>query len=353
MTQRKTILVAPLNWGLGHATRCIPIINELIDHKFKVIIASDGEALALLKKEFPSILAIELPSYNILYPKKGKHLKWKLLKQTPHIIKNITAEKKAVATIVDTYSIKGIISDNRWGARHNNVYSVFLTHQITVLSGATSFLSTLLHRRLIKKFDECWIPDNATSENLSGKLSHNDNLSFTKKFIGPLSRMTYKDLPKKYDILILLSGPEPQRTILEEKLYSEFKDSDKEILMVRGVIEKEETITTHGNIKIINYLKTDRLSVAINESDLIISRSGYTTIMDLSVLHKKAFFIPTPGQYEQKYLAKRLKEQGRVPFCNQDEFTAKHLTEIPLFKGLENIQNAQDFSKLFSLFHGE
>ena len=350
MIQRKTILIAPLNWGLGHATRCIPIINELIIHGYRVIIASDGDALLLLKKEFPTLTAFELPSYNIKYPKKGENLKWKLLTQIPHIVSNISVEKKAVAQIVEAYNIQGIISDNRWGARHKEIPSVFLTHQLNVLSGITSSLSSSIHQQLIKKFDECWIPDNAKSDNLSGKLGHISEETFITRYIGPLSRMVCENLPKKYEILILLSGPEPQRSILEKKLLKEFKNDRRTILMVRGVVETQESRTTLGTVEIVNFLKTDDLARVINESEMVLCRSGYTTIMDLSVMNKKAFFIPTPGQYEQEYLAKRLKKLELVPSCKQSKFSAKKLDKVSNYKGLKNVQKEQNFKKLFSLF---
>ena len=77
--KNKKIIVAPLNWGLGHATRCIPIINGLLENGFEPIIASDGVALELLKKEFPKLISFELPSYNIKYAEKGKNFKWKMI----------------------------------------------------------------------------------------------------------------------------------------------------------------------------------------------------------------------------------------------------------------------------------
>ena len=157
---KKRILVAPLNWGLGHATRCIPLINALLQHNFEPIIASDGVALALLKKEFPEITCLELPGYNIKYAKKGYLFKFKLLKDSPKVIKAIKAEKKAVENIIVTYKIDGVISDNRLGVYNKNLPCVFITHQLQVLSGNTTWLSTKLHKKIIQNFNECWGPDN-------------------------------------------------------------------------------------------------------------------------------------------------------------------------------------------------
>ena len=163
----KNILIAPLNWGLGHATRCIPIVKELIKNGFTPIIASDGAALALLKKEFPHLIALELPSYNISYSEKGKNFKWKLVAQMPKMFRAIQKERKRVKKIVENYEIIGIISDNRLGVRAKGIPCVFMTHQLNVLSGTTSKLTTKVHSKYISKFDACWVPDTDSTPNLT------------------------------------------------------------------------------------------------------------------------------------------------------------------------------------------
>lgn len=353
MMQPKTILVAPLHWGLGHATRCIPIIHALVAHNFKVIIASDGAALQLLQKEFPDVTTCVLPSYNIQYPKKGWFFKTKMLLKIPHIIKTISKEKKHVAKLVKQYNIQGIISDNRWGVRHPKVPSVFLTHQLNVLSGSTSKLSSWMHQLIIKKFTQCWVPDHPGPQNLSGILGHSTSVQLQVVYLGPLSRMISKELPKKYDLLLLLSGPEPQRSIFETQLINEFKNDPRSIFMVRGVVEATETKNKYGTITAVNFLNTTALETCINQSEFIICRSGYTTIMDLSVLGKKAFFVPTPGQHEQEYLAKRLQEQGVLPYSRQENFRKEKITEIGNYKGFTISNTAKDFKSLFRLFHSK
>lgn len=355
MLKKKTILVASLHWGLGHATRCIPIIRALLDHKFEVIIASDGAALLLLQKEFPELESLELPSYNITYPKKGGYFKWKILLKLPQIKRTIAAEKRIVKHLVAEGKIHGIISDNRFGMRDSKIPSVFITHQLNVLTGSTSYFSSKIHQNIIAKFDACWVPDtDDVLMNLSGKLGHLTVEPFPIKYIGVLSRMEKKEVPKTIDILVLLSGPEPQRTILEEKLKESLKKNENKILMVRGIVEKEQKWENFENIKMVNFMKSNELEDAINKSEVVISRSGYTTIMDLAILEKKAFFIPTPGQYEQEYLASRLKNIGIVPSCRQDKFKLKKLDKIVAYKGLKTLtQQPVDFTKLFSLFEGE
>lgn len=353
MENTKTILVAPLHWGLGHATRCIPIIQALLNHNFKVIIASDGGALALLRKEFPNLKYIELPSYNITYPKNGKLFKWKMLLNLPKINKVISTEKEIVNRLVSEGKIQGIISDNRLGIRSEKTPSVYITHQLNVLSGNTTNISTKAHQSIINKFDECWVPDINGKFNLSGKLGHLKNPLFPIKYLGAISRMKELALPIKFDILVVLSGPEPQRTLLEEKLIKELQEKNIKVLLIQGLVNSVQKKEQLGNITRINFMESKELEKSINESELIISRSGYTTLMDLAALEKKAFFIPTPGQFEQEYLAKRMKESQMAPFCKQEDFNIEKLKEVEIYNGLSIEKQVTDYNELFSLFESE
>lgn len=353
--QKNRILVATLNWGLGHTTRCIPIIKGLLKHDFTPILASDGEAGKLLQKEFPNLTYIELPSYNIRYSKTGKFLKWKLMLNSPKIISAIMAEKKLTETLVKTYDLAGIISDNRLGVRSKKLKkNIFITHQLNMMSGKTSLLSSYIHRNYIRKFEECWVPDLEGDNNLSGRLGHLRMKPPNVKYIGPLSRINCTNAPKVYDYLVLLSGPEPQRSILECILLKELRNSEDKILFVRGVIsEKLPETDDNPNLTIQNYLYGSKLQEAMNCSEKIISRPGYTTLMDLAKLQKKAYFIPTPGQYEQEYLANRLNELKIAPCCHQDEFRKSKLEEIDEFSGLSDLGRSIAFGDLFAFFKSE
>jgi uncharacterized protein (TIGR00661 family) len=349
----KNILVAPLNWGLGHATRCIPIINELQKQGFNPIIASDGVALALLSKEFPHLKTLELPSYNIEYAKKGKNFKWKLLQNSPNTINAILSEKKLVKKWISEYDLEGIISDNRLGVHSKKVPSVFITHQIRVMSGKTTWISSKIHQKLIKKYTECWVPDVEGFPNLSGKLGHVKKFDVNLKYIGVLSRLEKENLPEIYDLMVILSGPEPQRTMLEEKLITELNDFSKSVLFVKGKIEPEQKIEKKDNIVYYNFMTSTELQTAFNSSAKILCRSGYTTVMDLAKLEKKAFFIPTPGQFEQEYLAKMYHEINIVPTASQEDFVISDLKQIDSFRGLPKLKTEANWSQLFALFKGE
>jgi uncharacterized protein (TIGR00661 family) len=349
---KKRILVAPLNWGIGHACRCIPIIKALLKNNFEVVLASDQEALLLLQKEFPFLESVALPAYNISYSTEKKQFKIHLIKQLPKIYLAIKAEHKATKQIIKDFKIDVLISDNRLGVYSKNIPSVFITHQLNVLSGSTTFLSSKFHKYFIKKFKECWIPDFENSPNLSGKLSH---FSAKKqpipiKYIGALSRFYLKPIDIKYDILVLLSGPEPQRSLLAEKLLKELKISSKKIVFVRGKIEEKQTVTTEGSISIYNFLGSEDLQTILNETDLVICRSGYTSIMDLAKLQKRAFFIPTPGQFEQEYLADHLEQLNIAPFCEQEEFNLDQLKRLESYKGFKNLNFSAEIDP--ALFDG-
>lgn len=346
----KTILIAPLNWGLGHATRCIPIIKALQENNFIPIIASDGIALELLRKEFPYLQTLELPSYQIEYAKNGKNFKWKLLQNCPKMINAILEEKKMVKKWIKKYAIDGIISDNRLGVFSKKVPSVFITHQLNVMSGNTTWITSRLHQYIIKKYTECWVPDFEGKSNLSGNLGHLKNSKLKLNYIGPLSRMQKKETPKQYDLMILLSGPEPQRGLFEDKLKNEVVNYAGKVVFIKGLVEKDQKKEQIDHITYYNFMNTRQLEQTFNESDVVLCRSGYTTIMDLVKLEKKAFFIPTPGQYEQEYLARVSKSNGWIPFKKQEIFKIENLHRIDLYKGFPIWKNKLDWKKLFLIF---
>lgn len=347
------VLVAPLNWGLGHATRCIPLIRALEEHHYTPIIASDGEALTLLKKEFPSLQCLELPSYQIEYPTDASKFRWKMMQQLPKILEALLEEKKIIKGWVNKYNLCGIISDNRLGVRAKKVPSVLITHQLRVLTGSTTWFSSSLHQTFIQKFDEVWIPDFADELNLSGKMGHLKNPEPNHKYIGPLSRFEKKEIPIKYDLLVLLSGPEPQRGIFELELRELFRNYKGKLLFVSGKIEDEQKKISLNSHTYMNFMTSTQVEQAMQESNMVLCRSGYSTVMDLVALNKKAFLIPTPGQFEQEYLAKRLKKAGFFPYAKQSQFTLEHLLEVDLYKTPFSGEKTQNWKNLLCLFDRE
>lgn len=311
---QKRILVAPLDWGLGHATRCIPIINELLVQNCLVFIAAEGPVKSLLQQEFPQLNFLPLPGYKIRYSKNKFFFPLKILLQIPKVIRCVYKEHRWLKKIVRQYSIDAILSDNRYGLFHTFIPCVFITHQLTikVKSLVLQWLIQKLNYYFINKYNCCWVVDVGGENNLAGALSHPKQLPATPvEYLGPLSRFTKKNLPKKYNITIILSGPEPQRSILENILLQQLTFYKGNVLMVRGLPDCT-TIPAHTckHVEIKNFLPATELNVAIEASEIIVCRSGYTSVMDLVILQKKAVLIPTPGQTEQEYLATILMQKN-------------------------------------------
>ena len=218
------------------------------------------------------------------------------------------------------------------------------------MTGNTTWISSRIHQFIIKKYRECWVPDFEGTINLTGKLGHVNHPNLKTKYIGPLSRLQKKLVPKKYDLLIILSGPEPQRGMLEKHLKAEIVNYNGTIIFIEGNIEKEQKITTIGTVIYYNFMNSNELEQAFNESEMVLCRSGYTTIMDLAQLRKKAFFIPTPGQYEQEYLAEKFQTERLVPYATQADFKMKDIAKIEDFKGLPKIDSKIDWANLFQVF---
>ncbi|MEP6711036.1 MAG: glycosyltransferase [Ferruginibacter sp.] len=330
------VLVAPLDWGLGHATRCIPIIQLLISRNIEVIIAADGAGASLLTKEFPSLTILPLKGYKITYGTQKNWFFIKMLLQFPKIAAVIKYEKNWLKNVVKDHQLDAVISDNRFGLQHTGIISIYITHQLFIETGNIILdkIAQKIHYRFINRYDECWVPDAEGNINLAGKLSHPEiKPQVPVKYLGSLSRFKKVDIPKENDLLIMLSGPEPQRTIFESILLKQIKQLDLLTVIVRGLpAEKEEVIIFEGGIKMFNHLPAEKLAILIQQSDLILARAGYSTIMDLVALGKIAVLVPTPGQTEQEYLAKYLKDKKLFFTADQHNFLLKEvLDEVAAF----------------------
>jgi len=325
----KKIIVAPLNWGLGHASRCIPIIDHFLSEGNEVILASDGAAGKLLQAEYPMLSYYELPGYNIMYQRKGS-LAWAIAKQLPAMLSAIKREKKALDELVEKINPTLLISDNRYGCWSKNVYSVIITHQL-MLKAPVRFriAEPIIHqqiKKLIKKFDECWIPDlEDKMNNLSGDLSHLYSIPSHAKFIGPLSRFAGKNFEthKKYKIAAIISGPEPQRSLFEELLMEQLVGYGEKAIIVGGRSDYKKAKPLSENVDYVSFLTADEVGKVISGSEIIISRSGYSSIMDYHYLGNKAILVPTPGQTEQEYLANYLKNKNLFYHASQKDLQLK------------------------------
>ena len=321
------VLIVPLDWGLGHATRCIPIINELTRLNIEVIIAGEGDIPKILGKTQPNLVFLRLKGYQVKYSRSRKFFFVKILQQAPKIIRAINHERKWLKKTITTYKIDAVISDNRFGLHHRQIKSIFITHQLSIQTGNKWIdkLAQKINYYFINKFDECWVPDAAGDPNLAGKLSHPNQFPLIPvKYLGVLSRFKRTVIEKKYELLIMLSGPEPQRSIFENILLSQLKNIDGSIVLVRGLPGEEKRLQIENDQLIIhNHLPTGSLNELILQSKNIVARCGYSTVMDLVTLQQKAILVPTPGQTEQEYLAIHLMENKFFYTCSQENFSLK------------------------------
>jgi len=314
----KRVIVAPLDWGLGHATRCIPIIRQLKALACDIVIAGSGPSLALLKEEFPSCPIFELPAYQPRYPGRRGSMVFAMASQLPHFLKVINQERRALDALIRNVGAAAVISDNRFGCFSSRVPSVFITHQSNILMPKRfGWLSPIVRRaniQAMKRFTNIWIPDYPGEKGIAGELAHFPTaISKRLTHIGLLSRFDRQPPDQKeFDLAVVLSGPEPQRTILEEIIHPQLRESGLRYHLVRGIFDQRGSSLPDSS----DYLTTESLQKLLNASEVVLARSGYSTVMDLAVLGKKAILVPTPQQTEQQYLAEFLSRR-RLVYCTQ------------------------------------
>jgi len=305
---------------LGHTTRCIPIIKTLKNANYDVVVACCPKQKQLLQQEFTDLQLIDLFGYNISYANNKFIFILKIILQIPKILYCIYKENKWLNDYINTHKIDVVISDNRYGLFNKKIKSVFITHQLVIKAG-NRFIENILQKinySFINKFNTCWVPDFADENNIAGELSHPLKMpKILVKYIGALSRFYKVEIDIKYDLCVLLSGPEPQRTLLENKLLFQLNNlKNKKILFVRGLPTSNDIIK-HSNCTIKNHLSGQDLQKAICSSNIVVARSGYTTVMELLHLQKTMILIPTPMQTEQEYLAQYLSNKKMCIYYNQ------------------------------------
>ena len=327
------ILIAPLNWGLGHATRCIPLVRQYLEQGDEVVLAGDGDSLLLLQRHFPQLRVIHLPSLELRYSANDQQRGF-YLRAIPALLRFTIADHYYLRQQLAIEHFDLIISDNRFGLFTRQTRCVYITHQLYVRLPRRlrifQPLARAVHACIIKRYHEVWVPDYADKEhNLAGALCHGGCLDDQVKYIGPLSRFassegTPKELrrnseetPKpsnapvaentEYSVVAILSGLEPQRSIFERAILERYANTSEKVLLVRGKVAEAQTKISRNNITIVASLSDQALLDAMEQATTIIARSGYSMIMDLAVLGllHKAELHPTPGQSEQEYLASR------------------------------------------------
>jgi uncharacterized protein (TIGR00661 family) len=334
MENEKKILVCPLNWGLGHASRCIPLIRQLLHQQKEVLIATDGYPLELLKNEFPELTCINFPSYTIQYSESNSQL-WAIIRLLPAIIKRINTEHRQLKKIIQAYSIDTVLSDNRFGLWNKNIRSLYMTHQLMIkMPRRFKWIEPVIskiHHFFIQQYDVCLIPDKFENGGYAGDLTHKYKLPGNARFIGILSRFDGTHDGAKshslnnatYEIMAVLSGVEPQRALLEEILIKSLSQQDIHSLVVQGLPQEEQKIQQTGKVTVVSHLSSTEMEHYLRDTPIIICRSGYSSIMDLIALNKTALLVPTPGQTEQEYLARYLSDKDLFTTVKQDKLSLK------------------------------
>ncbi len=313
------VLVAVLNWGLGHASRCHPLIEALLRRGCRVSLASDGEALALLRAEWPTLPAYELPSWGVRYPTRS--MVWNMARQLPRLMQAMAAEHRALRALHRRHAFDLIVSDNRYGCYLPDCPSILLTHQLFVRS-PWRWSEPLLHRvlhRLIARFDRCWVPDWPEPPGLSGALGHGPT-ALPVRYVGPLSRMApcSEGRRKRHQLVAVLSGPEPQRSRFEALLTEQWLRLPLDGVLVQGLPQRHARTTLRPGLERVSFLPKGPLNELLCAGEVVVCRSGYSSLMDLAAIGARALLVPTPGQTEQEYLADQLARTRCVAVQSQD-----------------------------------
>ena len=349
------ILISPLDWGLGHASRCIPVIRLLLKAGHSITLAGSGRSLMLLQQEFPELESVTLKGFSPLF-KKPAAMTFQLLLMLPSFIGMIVKENRELNRFVKQCNFDMVISDNRYGLRNKSIKSIIITHQVMIKAPVwlrfTEFPLYLVSKYLISRFDECWIPDYKSAPGLSGDLSHKYPLPANAMFIGPLSRFADSGLSKRQrntnrKITAIISGTEPQRTNFENAVIRQLTELDLESTIISGKPESIEKASYQGNLTILPHATVEETRVLIEESTLIICRSGYSSIMDLEAMEAKALFVPTPGQTEQQYLAELHQKLGNALWRNQNKLNLKpDISEAIKYHGFARIKVEKELKTL-------
>ena len=376
------VLLAPLDWGLGHVTRCVPVIKELINQKCIVVAAVSGIQKTILLREIPDLTFVELPGYDIKYGKNRAMTVFQLICSVPKILIRVNREKAWLRAWTRREQPDLIISDNRYGLYSPGVVSIFMTHQLLIRTPFGPVADRILQRvnyAFIRRFSLCWVPDVEGPDGLAGELSHPARLpDIPVRYIGWLSRFggdgggigaridegggigegsfdraTGGAPGSGFDLLVLLSGPEPQRTLLEKKILEQVIDYPGRVVLVRGLPDGAGSrgeaqlpggadLAAPPGVTIYNHLPAAELEVVIREAKQIICRSGYSTVMDLMRLGKRAILVPTPGQTEQEYLGNYLAQKGWAICIEQDGFFLPDVMAAANVMGGDDAMRAAD-----------
>jgi uncharacterized protein (TIGR00661 family) len=344
VSEKKKILYAVLNWGLGHATRSLPIIQYLKKKGHQLHIASDGLALQFLKKECQGFTFSSLPGYDVHYA--DTRLFVGMIKQGPKILSAIRKERKIIKAYVEQNDIDLIISDSRFGCYDPKLPSFLIGHilQLPLSDPITNFAANKTLRRWINRFDRCWVPDHPPPRNLSGYLSH-ARLNVEKDYLGWLTNLEPQKGSKSYDLVAVLSGPEPLRSTFEKKIIEQLKEIEGQFLVIGGTPDARPEGFISPNIEYVPIATRTEMSAYLSKTEVVLGRSGYSSLMDWLLLGKKMIVVPTPSQPEQVFLAQELKNRNWAISQRQDKLNIRKA-----ILGVKSVESPRFEDPKFSLF---
>lgn len=310
MFQGARILVAPLDWGLGHAARCVPVVRALLEADAVPVLGADKAPLALLREEFPALEHVRLPGLEVRYS-AGPTQAWTLAKQLPGLMRQPGLEQRAFLRLLPGLRLQAIISDQRFGIRAAGLPSVLITHQVFPFTPFAQSAARRINRWHLQRFHRCWIPDHAAAPGLAGELSHGPQLPGNARYIDPLSRFT-GSMPAQgksaWRTVVVASGPEPQRGLLVRSAVEQLRAIEGQHIVLAG--QPGSAPVDEGNVRVVGHLPAEVLKEALLQAELVVSRTGYTTLMDLEAIGRGALLVPTPGQPEQEYLGRLHGDRG-------------------------------------------
>ena len=276
---------------------------------------SHGRALHLLRRELAdygkSVGYVDLPDYPLRYPEHREEFFPKMVLGLPHMASALIEEHRRYLALHRKRRYGLVISDNRYGVFEAHTPSFLITHQLRILNPwrirLLEELTQIYTAFIVKYFTGVLVPD-FEEEGMTGVMSHGLRFIPPEKvfYTGPITSFSRREIPEDVDLFITISGPEPQRTIFEREVLSQISD-------LEGLNYYVSLGTPDGEgrgERILPYLPTGEREVLMNRSRVVLSRSGYSTVMDLFFLGKRAFLVPTPGQPEQEYIADLLDRRG-------------------------------------------
>ncbi len=345
---RRKILIAPLDWGLGHATRMVPLIVDLQQHGFETVLAADGRPYDFLASRFPELKIYRCAGYNITYPESG-NLMMHMMKNAVSFYKAVEAEQRMATELANEINADVVVSDNRLNFRASGRKNIYITHQLNIKAGIWSTVATAMHRKYYNKFDEVWVPDNSGVPNISGLLGHDADCTVPLFYLGPQTRfsaLTSGEVIPHGKVVVLLSGPEPQRTLFENIVLAELIRTGINAIVLRGLPGQAEVLNPAPNIEMFSHMNDQEMLRTIAGAEVVISRSGYSTLCDLAQLNKRLIAVPTPGQTEQDYLADKHAADNRMVKAEQLDFNLLNCMEkvattdpfcVPVEDNLRNV----------------